>query len=202
MSKLYFRYGAMGCGKTIQLLQVAFNYEERGHSVCVIKSVTDTKNGNKLLTRIGPDRETDFVFTKDDNLFEIIKQKYHKVSCVLVDEAQFLMPDQVDQLNEVAILLNIPVIAYGLRLNFRQTADGFHGATRLLQIAHEIEELKTICDCGRKATRQSRFLNGKIVTDGPDILIDDGSSEIVYKALCPRCYYDLTHPEVKKPKTD
>ena len=87
MAKLYFRYGAMGCGKTMQLLQVAFNYEERGHEVCVMKPKTDTKNGEKLLTRIGPERVTDFCFEKQDNLFKILKEfiKKKKVSCVLVD---------------------------------------------------------------------------------------------------------------------
>ncbi len=135
---------------------------------------------------------------KSDNLFKIIKQDYKDVDCILIDEAQFLTPDQADQLNEVAMLLNIPVIAYGLRLNFRQSDGGFEGATRLLQIAHIIEEIKTICDCGHKATRQARFLNDIIVTNGPDILIDDGSSEIIYKALCPKCYYDLTHPQKTK----
>lgn len=188
MAKLYFRYGAMGCGKTMQLLQVAFNYEERGHKVCVIKPKTDTKNGTKLLTRIGPERETDFCFDQKTDLFKKISDKYSDVSCVLVDEAQFLMPKQVDQLMVVTIKLNIPVIAYGLRLNFRREDGGFEGATRLLQIAHEIEELKTICECGKKATYNARFLNGKLVADGPDVLIDDGKSKIEYRAICPACY--------------
>ena len=187
MAKLYFRYGAMGCGKTMQLLQVAFNYEERGHKVCVIKPRTDTKNGTKLLTRIGPERETDFCFDRKTDLLKKIKQKYRDVHCVLVDEAQFLTPKQADQLMDVTIELNIPVIAYGLRLNFRQDDGGFEGATRLLQIAHDIEEIKTICECGRKATRNTRFLDGKLVIDGPDILID-GTSKIEYRALCPACY--------------
>lgn len=191
MSKLYFRYGAMGCGKTMQLLQVAFNYEERGQVVCVMKPATDTKNGTKLSTRIGPERDTNFCFKRTDNLFKIIKQKFPKVDCILIDEAQFLTPAQADQLNEVADNLNIPVMAYGLRLNFRQTDGGFEGSTRLLQVAHDIEEIKTICECGRKATRQSRFLNDKIVTEGPNILIDDGSTKIIYKALCSKCYYKL-----------
>ena len=125
MSKLYFRYGAMGCGKTMQLLQVAFNYEERGHTVCVIKPKTDTKNGEKLLTRRGPERETDFCFTKEDNLFDIISKKYSDVHCVLVDEAQFLTKEQVDQLLLITIKLDIPVMAYGLRLNFRMEDGGF-----------------------------------------------------------------------------
>ena len=188
MAKLYFRYGAMGCGKTMQLLQVAFNYEERGHKVCVIKPATDTKNGTKLLTRIGPERQTDFCFDRDTDLYDKISTKYNNVQCVLVDEAQFLTPAQVDQLMQVTIAHGIPVMAYGLRLNFRQEDGGFEGATRLLQIAHEIEELKTICKCGKKATYNARFLNGKLVADGPDILIDDGKSDIEYRAICPACY--------------
>lgn len=188
MAKLYFRYGAMGCGKTMQLLQVAFNYEERGHKVCVMKPATDTKNGTKLLTRIGPERETDFCFEKDSDLFNFVKENFSDAHCVLVDEAQFLTQEQVDQLMMITIKLDIPVMAYGLRLNFKREAGGFNGATRLLQIAHDIEEIKTICECGKKATYNARFVNGKMVADGPDILIDDGKSEITYKAICPACY--------------
>lgn len=178
----------MGCGKTMQLLQVAFNYEERGHKVCVIKPKTDTKNGTKLLTRIGPERETDFCFDKNTDLFDKISKNYKDVSCVLVDEAQFIAPKQADELMQVTVKLGIPVMAYGLRLNFRQNSDGFEGSTRLLQIAHDIEEVKTICECGKKATRNTRFLNGKLVISGPDILIDDGKTKIEYRALCPACY--------------
>ena len=188
MAKLYFRYGAMGCGKTMQLLQVAFNYEERGHKVCVIKPATDTKNGTKLLTRIGPERETDFCFDRNTDLFKEISQNYADVHCVLVDESQFLTPAQVNQLMKVVTRLNIPVMAYGLRLNFRLEDGGFEGATRLLQIAHDIEEIKTICECGRKATYNARFLNGKLVADGPDVLIDDGTIDIEYRSICPACY--------------
>lgn len=187
MAKLYFRYGAMGCGKTMQLLQVAFNYEERGHKVCVIKPATDTKNGTKLLTRIGPERETDFCFDRKINLYDKIKHDYKDVQCVLVDESQFLTKDQVNQLMQVTIDLDIPVMCYGLRLNFRREDGGFEGATRLLQIAHDIEEIKTICECGKKATYNARFLNGKLVADGPDVLID-GTSNIEYRAICPACY--------------
>ena len=188
MAKLYFRYGAMGCGKTMQLLQVAFNYEERGHKVCVIKPATDTKNGTKLLTRIGPERETDFCFDQNIDIFKEVKKNYKNVQCILVDEAQFLTPAQADQLMMITIKLDIPVMAYGLRLNFRRKDGGFEGATRLLQIAHDIEEIKTICECGRKATLNARFLDGKLVADGPDVLIDDGKSEVEYRALCPACY--------------
>jgi thymidine kinase len=178
----------MGCGKTMQLLQVAFNYEERGQKVCVIKPATDTKNGSKLLTRIGPERDTNFCFDRRTNLFNRIKKDYADVACVLVDEAQFLTPKQADQLLQVVVKLDIPVMCYGLRLNFRMTDGGFEGATRLLQIAHKVEELKTICDCGRKATLNTRWLDGKMVTDGPDVLID-GTTKIEYRALCAHCYF-------------
>ncbi|MBQ6486482.1 thymidine kinase [Candidatus Saccharibacteria bacterium] len=190
MAKLYFRYGAMGCGKTMQLLQVAFNYEERGHRVFVLKPKTDTRRDTKLWTRIGPEREVDFCFSKEDDLFEVISEafKRKKFSCVLVDEAQFLSAKQVDELMDVVTEFEIPVMAYGLRLNFRNEDGGFEGATRLLQIAHDITEIKTICECGRKATCNARFLDGKFVADGPDILIDDGKTKIEYRAICPKCY--------------
>ena len=191
MAQLYFRYGAMGCGKTMQLLQVAFNYEERGQKVCVIKPRTDTKNGTKLLTRIGPERETDFTFTRRENIFKKITKEYKDVDCILVDEAQFLTPAQADQLMDVVVELDIPVICFGLRLNFRMKEGGFEGSTRLLQIAHKIEEIKTISDCGRKATLNCRFLDDKLVTDGPDILIDDGKTKIEYRAICQNCYHRL-----------
>ncbi len=188
MGKLYFRYGAMGCGKTMQLLQVAFNYEERGHKVCVAKPGTDTKHGTKLYTRIGPERETDFIIVPDTDLYQKITKGYKDVHCVLIDEAQFLTKKQVDELMRVTIDLNIPVMCYGLRLNFRREDGGFEGATRLLQTAHDIEEIKTICECGKKATLNARFLNDRLVSDGPDVLIDDGKSKIEYRALCPACY--------------
>ena len=181
MAKLYFRYGAMGCGKTMQLLQ-------RGHKVCVIKPATDTKNGTKLLTRIGPERETDLCFDRKTNIYNWVAKNRKDVQCVLVDEAHFLTPDQADQLMLITIKLDIPVIAYGLRLNFRREDGGFEGATRLLQIAHKIEEIKTICECGRKATLNARFLDGKLVDDGPDVLIDDGTIDVEYRAICPACY--------------
>lgn len=188
MAKLYFRYGAMNCGKTVHLLTVAHNYEERGQKVCVSKPCIDTKNSSKLLSRIGLERETDFIVTKRMNLFKKIERDYSDVACVLIDEAQFLTPKQVDELMDVVICLDIPVICYGLRLNFRQTDKGFEGATRLLQLAHDIEELKTICECGKKATYNARFLDGEFVQDGPEVLID-GTSEIVYRSICSKCHH-------------
>lgn len=197
MAKLYFRYGAMDCGKTSHLLQAAHNYEERGQKVCVIKPATDTKNGAKLLSRIGLERNTDFTFSRRVNLLDKVSKEYSQVACVLVDEAQFLTPRQVDQLMDITIDLDIPVICYGLRLNFRQSDAGFEGSTRLLQLAHDIEELKTICECGKKATQNARFLNGEMVLGGPDVLIDDGTSEIVYRSICPKCYRKYAKTAIK-----
>lgn len=196
MAKLYFRYGTMGCGKTMQLLQVAFNYEERGHQVCVIKPATDTKDNTKLKTRIGPERETDLCFSRNTDLLAEIAEHFAGAACILVDESQFLTKEQTDQLMQITIQLDIPVIAYGLRLNFRQKDGGFEGATRLLQIAHDIEEIKTICECGRKATCNCRFLDGHLVLEGPDILID-GTSKIEYRTFCPACLEKYKRKESK-----
>lgn len=200
MAKLYFRYGAMNCGKTIHLLAVAHNYEERGQKVCVSKPATDTKCGTKLLSRIGLSRETDFTFSRRLNLFKEISTRYADVACVLIDEAQFLTPKQVDQLLQVVIELDLPVICYGLRLNFRQNDSGFEGATRLLQLAHDIEELKTVCECGKKATQNARFLNGELILDGPDVLIDDNKTTIEYRSLCSKCYHNYSKQALAKQK--
>jgi thymidine kinase len=189
MNKLYFRYGAMGCGKTMQLLQVAFNYEERGQKVAVIKPLVDKKAGDSIITRIGPTRKVDQLITPRDDLYELITKKYPKINCLLVDEAQFFTKAQINQLHKVAALLDIPVIAYGLRCDSFQEA--WPGSRRLLEIADKVEEIKTICDCGRKATMNCRLKDGRLVLSGPKILIDDGAKDVVYKSVCPRCYYGL-----------
>ena len=187
MAKLYFRYGAMGCGKTAQLLQVAFNYKEKGMNVCVMKPKIDTKAGDKLQTRIGIEREIDYLIDKDDDVYEIVKSRFNKSNCILVDEAQFLSKSQVDNLMEIVVKLNIPVMCYGLRTDF--LTNGFNGSVRLLEIAHSIEELKTICKCGRKATYNARYINGNIVTKGESIVIDNNPN-VKYISLCPHCYYE------------
>ena len=187
MAKLYFRYGAMGCGKTAQLLQVAFNYKEKGMIVCVMKPKIDTKAGSKLQTRIGIERDIDYLILEDDDIYEIVKNKYSKSNCILIDEAQFLSKEQVDNLMRIVVKLNIPVMCYGLRTDF--LTNGFTGSIRLLEIAHTIEELKTICKCGRKATYNARYVNDRIVTSGTSIVIDNDPN-VKYVSLCPYCYYD------------
>lgn len=191
MSKLYFRYGAMNCGKSTNLLQVAYNYEERGMRIIIIKPKTDTKGGNKVVSRLGVTREADIYLEGDKNIYaEVenwIKEK-GTLHCILVDEVQFFKKQQIDNLFEIAVKMNIPVICYGLRTDFQM--NGFEGSTRLLLIAHSLEELKTICQCGKKALLNGRKINGKFVFEGKQVAIDNEDS-VEYEALCPKCYYDL-----------
>ena len=185
MAKLYFRYGAMGCGKTAQLLQVAFNYKERGMNAIVMKPSVDTKAGDKIQTRIGLEREIDYLIKEEDDVYEVVLNNFKNSDCILVDESQFLKREQVDSLMKIVVEFDIPVICYGLRTDF--LTNGFTGSTRLLEIAHSIEELKTICKCGKKAIFNARYQNGKIVTKGEKVVIDIDKN-IKYMAMCPVCY--------------
>lgn len=190
MSKLYFRYGAMNCGKTTSLIQVAHNYEERGMKVLVIKPSTDTKGGRRIISRIGVEREVDMLFTSDKNIYDEI-DAYNRINgkadCILADEVQFFKAYQIDQLFEIAVKMDIPVICYGLRTDFQMK--GFEGSTRLLLIAHSIEELKNICRCGKKALLNGRKVNGSFVFEGDQVAIDK-ENDVEYEALCPKCYYE------------
>lgn len=187
MAKLYFRYGSMNSGKTALLLQAVHNYEEQGMIVSVAKSTKDTKGGDNLVSRIGLKRKIDFFFKPTDDIYKIIARQKIKVSCLFIDEAQFLEPIQVDQLMQIVVKLNIPVICYGLRTDFQ--TNGFSGSTRLLEIAHTIEEMKTICTCGRKAMYNARKVNGHFTISGNQVAID-GENEVTYEPLCPHCYYE------------
>lgn len=190
MSKLYFRYGAMNCGKSTNLLQVAYNYEERGMKVIIIKPKTDTKGGNKVISRLGVVREVDMLLSKDENIYkkvELWTEENGKVDCILADEVQFFSTEQIDELFEIAVKMDIPTICYGLRTDFQM--NGFEGSTRLLLIAHSLEELKTICTCGKKAILNGRKINGKFVFKGEQIAIDK-ENNIEYQSLCPKCYFD------------
>jgi len=189
MSKLYFRYGAMNCGKSTSLLQVAYNYEERGMKVVVIKPMTDTKGVNNIISRLGVTRIVDLLLSNKKNIYEEIEKwnkEHGKVDCILVDEVQFFNKEQIDQLFEIAVKLDIPTICYGLRTDFLM--NGFEGSSRLLLIAHSLEELKTICNCGKKALLNGRKLNGKFIFHGEQVAIEDNDN-IEYEALCPKCYY-------------
>lgn len=189
MSKLYFRYGAMNSGKSTHLMQVAYNYEERGMNVVIVKPKVDNKGGNKLVSRLGVYRKVDLLISSEDNIFEIINKNLtenRKIDCILVDEVQFMKSKQIDQLFEIAVKLDIPIICYGLRTDFKR--NGFEGSQRLLLLAHSIEEMKTICTCGRKAVFNGRKINGKFVFEGEQIAIDE-QNDVKYESLCGHCYY-------------
>lgn len=195
MAKLYFRYGAMNSGKSTAILQVAHNYEERGMNVIIIKPSIDTKGNDKIVSRIGAERTVDLlVDQKDEILFNIAgcvmrdEYKEKEISCIIVDEAQFLTAAQIEDLYKISKKLDTPVICYGLRCDFKM--NGFGGSTRLLQLADDIEELKTICRCGKKATQNVRFKNDKPVFDGEQVAIDDNSN-IKYESVCGECYFKL-----------
>ena len=189
MSKLYFRYGAMNSGKSTHLMQVAHNYEERGMKVILIKPATDKKGGDKLVSRLGVERKVDILCLEKMNIYEEI-QKWQEVkfkaNCILVDEVQFMTKEQVDQLFKIAVVLDIPVICYGLRTDFMM--EGFEGSTRLLLLAHSIEEMKTICKCGRKAILNGRKINGEFVFEGEQVAIDN-IDNVQYESLCGHCYF-------------
>ena len=187
MSKLYFRYGAMNCGKTTALLQVAHNYEERDMKVLILKPGIDSKGGNTIVTRIGLKRKVDHLIKEDENLNNYLKKVKNDISCILVDEAQFLNRDQVDELFMFTKLRDVPVICYGLRSDFKTIA--FPGSLRLFEVADILEELITICRCGKRAKFNARMVNGKFTSSGSQVAID-GENEVTYESLCGKCYLE------------
>lgn len=201
MAKLYFRYGAMNSGKTTSLLQTAHNYEERDQRVVLVKACVDTKGDDTIVSRLGVSRRVDILLSAGDDVRALVRAldsegagargepgpRRRAVDCVLVDEAQFLTPLQADQLMELVVLDDVPVLAYGIRTDFRTT--GFPGSRRLLEIAHSLEELKTICRCGRKAVFNARKIGGEFVFDGDQVAID--GVDVVYESLCGKCYLEV-----------
>ena len=206
MAKLYFRYGAMNSGKSTGLLQTAYNYEERDQRVLLLKAVVDTKGEDSVVSRLGVSRRVDLLVDTDDDLRALVHRRAlsgarpvcnedgvpreaaatlrEVLDCVLIDEAQFLTALQVDQLMEIALIDDVPVLAYGIRTDFRTVS--FPGSRRLLEIAHSLEELKTICRCGRKAIFNARKVGESFVFDGDQVAIDSG--DITYESLCGKCY--------------
>lgn len=203
MAKLYFRFGAMNSGKSTAVLQAAFNYEERGQQVLLAKPTIDTKGDSRVVSRLGVSRPVDFVLAPDDDALAVFAEHRHRVlrdtgvdvSCLLIDEAQFLTELQVEDLLRITIQESIPVLAYGIRTDFQTVA--FPGSRRLLEIAHSLEELKTICRCGRKAVFNARKVRGDFVFDGNQVAIDTtsergstvvSSADVAYESLCGACY--------------
>ncbi|WP_345472295.1 thymidine kinase [Glutamicibacter ectropisis] len=202
MAKLYFRYGAMNSGKSTSLLQAAFNYEERGQRILLAKPGIDTKGENSIVSRLGIERIVDFTISPEDNVREqfavqssgddpealVTHVDAPPVACLLVDEAQFLTREQVDDLLRIAVLDNVPVLAYGIRTDFRTHA--FPGSARLMELSHSLEELKTICRCGRKAMFNTRRIGDTVVFDGDQVAID--GEDVWYESLCASCYLEAS----------
>ena len=186
MSKLYFRYGAMSSGKTAALLQVAHNYERQGMTIVLVKPSVDTKGNEKVVSRLGIEREVDIILAPNEEL--LTRMKPVKPHAIIVDEAQFLTVAQVDELFLISKKYDIPVLCYGLRCDFQM--QGFEGSTRLLLVADDIEELKTICPCGSKATQNLRLINDEPVFEGEQIVIDD-HTKVEYEGVCGKCYLRL-----------
>lgn len=189
MAKLYFRYGAMNSGKSTALMQVAHNYEERGMRVLVLKPRIDSKGGDQLLSRLGISRKVDHLISASDDVFTLLQREMSTTTppaCILCDESQFFTAAQAEQLFRATCLLNVPVICYGLRTDFSMR--GFPGSTRLLELAHTVEEMKTICFCGRKALCNGRKINGEFVFEGDQVAIDQ-VDDVEYVSLCPQCYF-------------
>jgi thymidine kinase len=184
VAKLYFRYSAMNAGKSTALLQVAHNYEELGRAVWIFTSALDDRYGRGLVTsRLGPQRRSD-IFDESTDFYARLASA-DDISCVLVDESQFLTPQQVRQLHRYAHVVGTPVICYGIRSDF--LGEPFPGAAYLLTLADSVEELKNVCPCGKKATMNVRFdEHGTRITAGEQIAIE---GPVRYVPMCGRCFY-------------
>ena len=183
MAKLYFKYGVMGSSKSAQALITKFNYEERGMSVWLIKPSIDTRDGaNVIRSRIGLMSEAD-VITPETG----IRDRYHQMGrrdVIIADEAQFFTPEQIDELRTLVDEEDLPVLCFGLRTDF--LTHFFPGARRLMELADSLTEIKTVCECGRKATVNARIdAEGRIVTQGGQVMLGGNDS---YLAMCHQCW--------------
>ena len=196
VSKLYFKYGAMGSSKTAQALMCKFNYEQKGFKVYLLKPIVDNrtvKDGKSLVSsRIGLTSDC-IEFDKNQNFIEFCNENdiIHDKNVIIIDECQFLTKNQVNDLKDIS--LKIPVLCYGLLTNYK--TELFEGSKRLVEIADSIMEIKSICRCGRKATVNARLLDGKIVTTGEEIAI--GGDE-QYESMCYSCYSKKLKAQNKK----
>ena len=185
MAKLHFNYATMNAGKSIDLIRTAYNYEENGFKVIVLKPLTDTKDGDYISSRAGLRRRADYLIS--GSIIEMLAGKLDGVYSILVDEAQFLDRNQVEELYLITKALDIPVITYGLRLNFK--GEMFEGSKRLTELADELREIPTICGCGSIARMVGRQVNGEYVISGSEVVIDGSDDVVKYVPLCGKCYF-------------
>ena len=192
MAKLYFNYGAMGAGKTIEVITTAYKYNSRGMKALVIKPSIDTKGGDLVTSRIGISKKVDILLKPEDSLFECLKN-YENITCLIIDEAQFLTERQVLELVIITKDWNIPTICYGLKVDFQGNL--FEGSEALIRYADSLNELVAICSCGKKARFNARKVNGEYVYDGEQVLIGADES---YDPLCETCFLN----KVLKPHSE
>ena len=195
MAKLYFKYGAMGSSKTAQALITKYNYEENDLNVWLIKPSADTRDGAAVLrSRIGLEARVE-VIAPDVNVVErYLATQHGKCNVIIVDECQFMTARQIDELRTIVNDYNVPVLCFGLRTDFQTNL--FPGSRRLMELADCIEEIKTMCDCGAKATVNARINDGYIVTEGAQVVLGGNDS---YIAMCHRCYINgiREHKKIK-----
>ena len=184
MAKLYFKYGAMGCSKTAQALITKYNYEENDMKVWLLKPSADTRDGAAVIrSRIGLEAECE-IATPGTDIYERFRTgRMGSCDVIIVDECQFLTMEQIDQLRAIVNDFSVPVLCFGLRTDF--VTKLFPGSLRLMELADCIEEIKTMCDCGAKATVNARISDGYIVTEGAQVVLGGNDS---YIAMCHRCY--------------
>ncbi len=184
MAKLYFKYGAMGSSKTAQALITKYNYEENDLNVWLIKPSADTRDGAQVLrSRIGLEAMVEPIAPEVDVYQRFEETRKDSCNVIIVDECQFMTPKQIDELRAIVNEYNVPVLCFGLRTDFQTHL--FPGSHRLMELADCIEEIKTMCDCGAKATVNARINNGYIVTEGAQVVLGGNDS---YIAMCHRCY--------------
>ena len=185
MAKLYFKYGAMGSSKTAQALITKYNYEENDLKVWLIKPSADVRDGAATLrSRIGLEAQVEVIPPEIDVLERFVREKEGSCDVIIVDECQFLTEAQIDQLRAIVDEHNVPVMCFGLRTDFQTKL--FPGSLRLMEVADTIQEIKTICDCGAKATVNARIdSQGHIVTQGEQVFLGGNDS---YIAMCHKCY--------------
>ncbi len=184
MAKLYFKYGAMGSSKTAQALITKYNYEENDLNVWLIKPSADTRDGKTILrSRIGLEAQVEVIAPNVDVYARFQETQADHCNAVIVDECQFMTSAQIDQLRAIVNDYSIPVMCFGLRTDFQTKL--FPGSLRLMELADNIEEIKTMCDCGRKATVNARISDGYIVTEGAQVVL--GGNDC-YIAMCHKCY--------------
>lgn len=192
MGKLFYKYGVMNSGKTIELLRTAYNYEENGFKVIVIKPSEDKKGNKSIVSRVGFSREVDYLIAKNELVSNLINDE---IKVILVDEAQFFSKKQIEDLFLLTKERDIIVFCYGLKSDFR--TNSFPGSVRLFELADKIEEITTLCRCGKKAVFNLRKQNNEPIFDGTQVAID-GFCEITYEPVCGKCYIKEFNKSVEK----